>query len=89
MLNRLIYPEIEDEDELVEGDMAEFDDQFAADTVDMLAASDGDYTYADDGSIKLPDLRKDDDLLRAVRALVSNEPDLSIQVIKNWLHEDD
>jgi flagellar M-ring protein FliF len=89
MLKRLIYPEIEDEDELVEGDMAEFDDQFAADTVDMLAASDGDYTYADDGSIKLPDLRKDDDLLRAVRALVSNEPDLSIQVIKNWLHEDD
>lgn len=88
MLNRLIYPEIEDEDELGEGDISEFDDQFAADTVDMLAASDGDYTYADDGSIKLPDLRKDDDLFRAVRALVSNEPDLSTQVIKNWLHED-
>jgi len=89
MLNRLIYPEVEDEGELAEGDLAEFDDQFAADTVDMLAASDGDYSYADDGSIQLPDLRKDDDLLRAVRALVANEPDLSIQVIKNWLHEDD
>jgi len=89
MLNRLIYPEVEVEDELGEGDMADFDDQFAADTVDMLAASDGDYSYAEDGSIQLPDLRKDDDLLRAVRALVANEPDLSIQVIKNWLHEDD
>ncbi|NRA54677.1 MAG: flagellar M-ring protein FliF [Gammaproteobacteria bacterium] len=89
MLNRLIYPEVEEEDELGEGDMADFDDQFAADTVDMLAASDGDYSYAEDGSIQLPDLRKDDDLLRAVRALVANEPDLSIQVIKNWLHEED
>ncbi|NRA60065.1 MAG: flagellar M-ring protein FliF [Psychrobium sp.] len=89
MLNRLIYPEVEDEnDELAEGDLADFDDQFAADTVDMLAASDSDYSYADDGSLKIPDLRKDDELLRAVRALVSNEPDLSIQVIKNWLYLD-
>ena len=54
----------------------------------MLAASDSDYSYADDGSLKIPDLRKDDELLRAVRALVSNEPDLSIQVIKNWLYLD-
>ncbi|NRA85218.1 MAG: flagellar M-ring protein FliF [Gammaproteobacteria bacterium] len=89
MLNRLIYPDAVEEEQLGEGDLSEFDDQFAADTVDMLAASDGDYSYAEDGSIQLPDLRKDDDLLRAVRALVSNEPDLSIQVIKNWLHAED
>ncbi|MDP2559838.1 flagellar basal-body MS-ring/collar protein FliF [Psychrobium sp. 1_MG-2023] len=89
MLNRLIYPEVEEEDlDVAEGDLADFDDQFAADTVDMLAAADSDYTYADDGSIQIPDLRKDDDLLRAVRALVSNEPDLSIQVVKNWLYKD-
>lgn len=89
MLNRLIYPDLEAEPEPAESDLAEFDDQFAADTVDMLAASDGDYSYAEDGSIQIPDLRKDDELLRAVRALVSNEPDLSVQVIKNWLHQED
>ncbi|NRA70772.1 MAG: flagellar M-ring protein FliF [Gammaproteobacteria bacterium] len=86
MLNRLISSDVDVEDDTITGDLSEFDDQFASDTVDMLAASDGDYSYAEDGSIQLPDLRKDDDLLRAVRALVSNEPDLSIQVIKNWLH---
>lgn len=90
MLNRLIYPDAEDEEDVMnEDDLADFDDQFASDTVDMLAASDSDYTYADDGSIKIPELRKEDDLLRAVRALVANEPDLSIQVVKNWLYNDD
>lgn len=89
MLNRLIHPEAEEQESIAESDLAEFDDQFAADTVDMLAASGSDYSYAEDGSIQLPDLRKDDDLLRAVRALVSNEPELSVQVIKNWLHEDE
>lgn len=89
MLNRLIYPEVEDEDdEMNENELADFDDQFASDTVDMLAASDSDYSYADDGSIKIPELRKEDDLLKAVRALVANEPDLSIQVVKNWLYMD-
>ena len=38
-----------------------------------------------DGQITLPDLHKDADLLKAVRALVSNEPGLSAQVIKEWL----
>jgi len=89
MLNRLIYPDQEDElDAVNEDELADFDDQFAADTVDMLAASDNEYSYADDGSIKIPDLHKDDDLLRAVRALVSNEPDLAVQVVKNWLAHD-
>jgi len=89
MLNRLIFPDVEDElDAVNEDELADFDDQFAADTVDMLAASDDDYSYADDGSIQIPDLHRDDDLLRAVRALVSNEPDLSVQVVKNWLADE-
>lgn len=89
MLHRLIYPDVEDElDTMNENELADFDDQFASDTVDMLAASDSDYSYADDGSIKIPELRKEDDLLKAVRALVANEPDLSIQVVKNWLYMD-
>ena len=37
------------------------------------------------GQIVLPDLHKDEDLLRAVRALVSNEPDLAAQVVKDWV----
>ena len=41
------------------------------------------------GQIKLPDLHKDADLLKAVRALVANEPGLSAQVIKEWLTADE
>ncbi|PKF62947.1 flagellar basal body M-ring protein FliF [Psychromonas sp. psych-6C06] len=41
------------------------------------------------GVIKLPDLHKDEDLLKAVRALVANEPGLSAQVIKEWLAVDE
>ncbi len=37
------------------------------------------------GQIVLPDLHKDEDLLKAVRALVSNEPDLAAQVVKDWV----
>ncbi|MEL0657942.1 flagellar basal-body MS-ring/collar protein FliF [Psychromonas arctica] len=41
------------------------------------------------GQIQLPDLHKDEDLLKAVRALVANEPGLSAQVIREWLVEDE
>ena len=41
------------------------------------------------GQIRLPDLHKDEDLLKAVRALVANEPGLSAQVIKEWLTVDE
>nr|WP_241761344.1 flagellar basal-body MS-ring/collar protein FliF [Candidatus Photodesmus katoptron] len=33
----------------------------------------------------LPNLQKDEDVLKAVRALVANEPELAAQVIKNWM----
>jgi flagellar M-ring protein FliF len=41
------------------------------------------------GQLVLPDLHRDEDLLRAVRALVSNEPDLAAQVIKEWVSNKD
>ncbi|GLS89465.1 flagellar M-ring protein [Psychromonas marina] len=41
------------------------------------------------GVLTLPDLHKDEDLLKAVRALVANEPGLSAQVIKEWLSADE
>ena len=38
--------------------------------------------------IDLPNLHKDEDVLKAVRALVANEPELSAQVVKNWMKID-
>ena len=35
--------------------------------------------------VDLPNLHKDEDLLKAVRALVANEPELAAQVVKNWV----
>ncbi|WED21064.1 flagellar M-ring protein FliF [Vibrio sp. JC009] len=35
--------------------------------------------------IELPNLHKDEDVLKAVRALVANEPELAAQVVKNWI----
>lgn len=89
MLKRLIYPddtlEEYDEDALSSG--VDIGDN----TLDMLnkdfdSASVG---FSSDGTLQLPDLHGDEDLLKAVRALVANEPELSSQVVKAWLTEDD
>ena len=89
MLKRLIYPDNTldeyDEDSLSSG--VDLGDS----TLDMLnndfdSASVG---FSSDGTLRLPDLHGDEDLLKAVRALVANEPELSSQVVKAWLTEDD
>jgi flagellar M-ring protein FliF len=89
MLKRLIYPddtlEAYDEDALTAG--VDIGDS----TLDMLntqfdASAVG---FNSDGTLQLPDLHGDEDLLKAVRALVANEPELSSQVVKAWLTEDD
>ncbi|CAH0534113.1 Flagellar M-ring protein [Vibrio stylophorae] len=49
---------------------------------------DGSDNFDLSSALDLPNLHKDEDLLKAVRALVANEPDLSAQVIKNWVMED-
>lgn len=69
-------------------ELADIEDQFAADTLGMLGKQEAEYSYAEDGSILIPDLHKDDDMIKAIRALVANEPELSVQVVKNWLQED-
>lgn len=38
-------------------------------------------------TIDLPNLHKDEDVLKAVRALVANEPELAAQVVKNWMQD--
>lgn len=39
-------------------------------------------------NMDLPNLHRDEDLLKAVRALVANEPDLAAQVVRSWVNED-
>jgi len=87
MLKRLIQPEGSDlpEEPKFGDELAEIEDQYASDTMGMLNKSDAGYSYADDGSILIPDLHKDDDMIKAIRALVANEPELSTQVVKGWL----
>jgi flagellar M-ring protein FliF len=60
-------------------------------TMDMLTSEfdAGSVGFAADGSLQLPDLHRDEDVLKAVRALVANEPELSSQVVKSWLNEDE
>ncbi|WP_405127358.1 flagellar basal-body MS-ring/collar protein FliF [Shewanella donghaensis] len=90
MLNKLLKTnEIEmPEDTRLGNELAEIEDQYAADTLGMLNTQQADYSYADDGSIQIPNLHKDDDMIKSIRALVANEPELSTQVIKSWLQDD-
>ena len=89
MFNKMVQPEAAAKGEDGTGnELAEIEDQYAADTLGMLSNTDSEYSYADDGSILIPDLHKDDDMIKAIRALVANEPELSTQVIKSWLQEE-
>jgi len=89
MLKRLIYPDQTPDDY---GDKSlDSHIDLGDETMDMLtsefdAAAVG---FAPDGSLQLPDLHRDEDVLKAVRALVANEPELSSQVVKSWLNEDE
>ncbi len=89
MLKRLIYPE-QTPDDYGEKSLDSHID-LGDETMDMLT-SDFDAAavgFAPDGSLQLPDLHRDEDVLKAVRALVANEPELSSQVVKSWLNEDE
>lgn len=88
MMRKLINP-----DESVDSEMDALlmqDQDLGDETIDMLNQSFDSESigFSPDGSLKLPDLHKDEDLLKAVRALVANEPELSSQVVKAWLNED-
>ncbi|MFC3095049.1 flagellar basal body M-ring protein FliF [Alteromonas sediminis] len=88
MLRKLIYP-----DEVSDGDSFDADEQLdlGDETISMLSNEfdEGQVGFAADGSLMLPDLHKDEDVLKAVRALVANEPELSAQVVKGWLMQDE
>ncbi|GAP76109.1 MULTISPECIES: flagellar basal-body MS-ring/collar protein FliF [Pseudoalteromonas] len=89
MLKRLIYPddtlEEYNEDALSSGvDIGDSTLEMLNKDFDSAAVG-----FSSDGTLQLPDLHGDEDLLKAVRALVANEPELSSQVVKAWLSEDD
>lgn len=93
LLNKLLH---KDEDELnPDVDQDELDSQSALDGYDdfnLIAKNkelaDQVYTINHEGGIELPNLHKEADLLKAVRTLASNEPQLTAEVIKDWLEED-
>lgn len=89
MLKKLIYPE-ETKDTYDDNALSSGLD-LGDDTIDMLSSTfdENAVGFAPDGTLMLPDLHGDEDLLRAVRALVANEPELSSLVVKNWLAEDE
>lgn len=88
MLGRLINPQDTTETEDFDVDSAL---DLGDETISMLSQEfdEGQVGFAADGSLMLPDLHKDEDVLKAVRALVANEPELSAQVVKGWLMQDE
>ena len=89
MLKRLIYPDQTPQDYGEKSLDSHID--LGDETMDMLTSEfdAGNVGFAPDGSLQLPDLHRDEDVLKAVRALVANEPELSSQVVKSWLNEDE
>lgn len=86
MLSKLLYPEHKPEGREVDMDSSvalEGDDELSllASQAEMQEPVFG----VRNGQLVLPDLHRDEDLLRAVRALVANEPDLAAQVVKEWV----
>jgi flagellar M-ring protein FliF len=87
MLMKLIFPENNvSDDEFDESDLDLGDDPLSILSDEFDETKIG---FAADGSLMLPNLRKDEDVLKAVRALVANEPELSAQVVRGWLLQDE
>ena len=91
LLNKLLKKD----EEVNEVDQDELDSQSALDGYDdfnLIAKNkelaDQVYSINQEGGIELPNLHKEADLLKAVRTLASNEPQLTAEVIKDWLESD-
>lgn len=87
MLKKLIFPD----GGIMDTDVSDADLDLGDETINVLS-DDFDETkvgFSPDGSLMLPNLHRDEDVLKAVRALVANEPELSAQVVRGWLLEDE
>lgn len=88
MLKKLIFPDTDlnadafaDEDGL---DLGNENEDLLTEEFDPTSVG-----FAPDGTLMLPNLHKDEDILKTVRALVANEPELSAQVVRGWLMQDE
>ncbi len=84
-MKKLLNPAAEDDDQLYGPDGL----PIGADGETSLIGSDieGGDLFEFGSTIDLPNLHKDEDVLKAVRALVANEPELAAQVVKNWMKD--
>ncbi len=79
-MNKLLFPNQVDDEEISKGDGEEGEMGLIGSELD----NDG---FEFGSGIELPNLHKDEDLLKAVRALVANEPELAAQVVRNWVSD--
>ncbi|MFY2508025.1 flagellar basal-body MS-ring/collar protein FliF [Vibrio pectenicida] len=84
-MKKLLNPASEDDDDMYGPDGL----PIGADGETSLIGGDmdGGELFEFGSSIDLPNLHKDEDVLKAVRALVANEPELAAQVVKNWMED--
>lgn len=82
-MKKLLNPAAEDDEQLYGPDGL----PIGADGETSLIGGDieGGELFEFGSGIDLPNLHKDEDVLKAVRALVANEPELAAQVVKNWM----
>ncbi|MBY8072876.1 flagellar basal-body MS-ring/collar protein FliF [Vibrio fluvialis] len=82
-MKKLLNPAAEDDEQMYGPDGL----PIGADGETSLIGSDieGGELFEFGSGIDLPNLHKDEDVLKAVRALVANEPELAAQVVKNWM----
>lgn len=87
MLKKLLFPE----NGLLEQEHDDADLDLGDETIDVLSEEfdEAQVGFSSDGSLMLPNLHGDEDVLKAIRALVANEPELSAQVVRGWLLEDE
>ena len=85
-MNKLLNPHADDEEEIAYGadGMPITGDETSLIGSDIESGE----AFEFGSGIDLPNLHKDEDVLKAVRALVANEPELAAQVVKNWLTND-
>ncbi|MEF1187032.1 flagellar M-ring protein FliF, partial [Vibrio sinaloensis] len=85
-MKKLLNPASDDDDDQLYGPDGL---PIGADGETSLIGSDleGGELFEFGSSIDLPNLHKDEDVLKAVRALVANEPELAAQVVKNWMQD--
>ncbi|MGL4268797.1 MAG: flagellar basal-body MS-ring/collar protein FliF [Plesiomonas sp.] len=83
-MQRLLNPKIDKQlQEDAENELLQEDE------LKLLSSDLEDSTLSIGSMLELPNLHRDEDLVKAVRALAANEPQLATQVIKYWLENHD